>query len=82
MGLSSTIQELKLFEQMGSQVSLPGASLEDISEDLTAVVDARREFNSLPNRDKILEERKQSTMVFKNAPGPPKKASDDQGMGL
>ena len=82
MGLSSTIQELKLFEQMGSQVSLPGASLEDISEDLTAVVDARREFNSLQNRDKILEERKQSTMVFKNAPGLPKKTSDDQGMGL
>lgn len=57
---------------------MPGASLEDISEDLTAVVDARREFNSLPNRDKILEERKESTMVFKNAPGLHfKKASDD-----
>lgn len=42
-----------------------------ITSDLRAVVEARKEFDSLPNRDKILKRREEQTIIYKPSLGGP-----------
>jgi hypothetical protein len=51
---------------MSEEVQLSStASLDKISEELKSVAEARKEFESLPNRDKILKQREQETIIMK-----------------
>ncbi len=60
-----TKEELSFITSLGSEVS----SLENsIYSDLQKIAEARKEFDSLPNRDKILKQREQETIVYKVAP--------------
>jgi hypothetical protein len=60
-----TKEELSFITLLGSEVS----SLENsIYSDLPKIAEARKEFDSLPNRDKILKQREQETIVYKVAP--------------
>ena len=61
---SANLEELQLFDKLGSEVSLT-TSLESISADLRTTLDARREFDTLSNRDKILKRREEQSIIYK-----------------
>lgn len=63
-GFSASLDELTLFEKLGSEVS-PKTSLDVITADLRGAAEARKEFDSLPNRDRILKEREEMTIIYK-----------------
>ena len=62
LSISSTLEERKLLERLGSEAHLSDHS----NSEIQAVIESRREFNQHPNRDKILADRRDTTQVMKS----------------
>jgi hypothetical protein len=63
-GVAANFDELKLFERLGNEVSLT-SKLEEVSSDLQATAQARRDFEKLPNRDRLLKQREEQSIIYK-----------------
>lgn len=62
LGITSSLEEKKLLERLGSEAQMSDKT----NSDIQAVIESRREFNQHPNRDKILAERRDTTQVMKS----------------
>lgn len=65
-----TNTEKSVFERLGSQVKMPTSSILTLTDDLREVTEARKKFNSLPDRDLIIKERQDTTVLLKNDANP------------
>ena len=63
--LITSNKEQQLFEKMGQQLSLP-ALTNNISQELKDIQDARLRFESLPDKDRIIQSRKESSILYKS----------------